>query len=278
MDTLQLGFTLNAYQEDSRWIKKIFPFVHVKNEDLFPNHQIDIGPLVGSLAEPGEHFIVTCTCGYPECGGIWTGIRVDHEGDLIRWTVKEPEPGLSLAFNAAQYKRAIFRLIDDLALIVEEPDGYNEYGFHGFDLQRFTEIAQRRNALAPAATGSGDTCSAPVHNGYSAGRMLADASGLPSGSAPVRDWFSDERMPVDATELPPAWNGLPEAIEAASPVRICYAGGTRPGAERLIRPLALFRVAGYDATYLQAIDTELEEERVFRLDRMEPVPATPTQR
>jgi hypothetical protein len=106
----------------------------------------------------------------------------------------------------------------------------------------------RCEAPAPAATGSGDTC-----------------------SSPVRDWFSAERLPVDAADIPPVWNSLPEAIEAASQVRIRYAGGSLPGGERLIRPLALFRVEGYDATYLQAIDTDLEEERVFRLDRMEPV-------
>lgn len=147
MDTLKLGFTLEAFQDGRRWIKKMFPFAKVNNDRLFPDHQLDIGPLVESITIPGEHYIVTCTCGIPECGRIYSGILVAHERDVIHWTVTDPEPERLFTFKAAQYRRAICMLIDDLAAIPEEPNGCNEYGYHGFWHEQFMELVQKRTGL-----------------------------------------------------------------------------------------------------------------------------------
>jgi len=147
MDTLKLGFKLDAYQDGRRWIKEMRPFAKVKDELLFPDHQIDIGPLVDSITIPGEHYIVTCTCGILECGRIYSGILVAHERDAIHWRVIDPEPERLFTFKAAQYRRVICMLIDDLAAIAEEPDGCNEYGYHGFYREEFMEIFQKRQLI-----------------------------------------------------------------------------------------------------------------------------------
>ena len=95
---------------------------------------------------------------------------------------------------------------------------------------------------------------------------------LPPASAtpPERDWFSAVHQPVDPLTLPPDWAWLTDAMAKARDVRIYYGGGSTPGGERSIRPLGLFTVAGYERTYLHAIDVSLDEERVFRLDRLAP--------
>lgn len=85
----------------------------------------------------------------------------------------------------------------------------------------------------------------------------------------TNDWFTSPHIPVPPDELSDEWNSLQEAIEQKTEIRITYGGGSSPGAERTIRPLAFFRVDGYEATYMEAMDTEIDEERVFRLDRIE---------
>ena len=87
-------------------------------------------------------------------------------------------------------------------------------------------------------------------------------------SEPRHDWFSSERQILGPAAVPDAWQWLSEAIVTGREVRIRYGGGSQPGAERLLRPAALFTVSGYEAVYLQAVDVELDEERVFRLDRV----------
>lgn len=85
----------------------------------------------------------------------------------------------------------------------------------------------------------------------------------------VSDWFSAERQPAEPSALPAESRWLAEAVAAKQEIRIRYGGGSMPGAERTILPEALFKVTGYDAVYLRAMDVDLDEERVFRLDRIE---------
>lgn len=58
------------------------------------------------------------------------------------------------------------------------------------------------------------------------------------------------------------------AAAQAQVVTIEYWGGSTPGRIRDIRPLAVFRVPGYDGIYIHAIDMERNEERNYRLDRL----------
>lgn len=80
------------------------------------------------------------------------------------------------------------------------------------------------------------------------------------------------------------WNGLvekrPVADEVAAlfgfqvvgvgtPLTFRYIGGSRPGDIRTARPKELFQVAGYPGCYILADDLDLDDERVFRLDRID---------
>lgn len=148
MDTLRLGFILSESNEGGRWIKRIYPFARLdEGDDMFPDHQIDIGPLVESVAASGEYYLVNCKCGVLECARISSGIHVEHDGDSLHWKVTNPKPERDFRFDARQYREAVFMLIDDLAGIRLEPDGYNEYGFYGLDHARFTAIVTRRKEI-----------------------------------------------------------------------------------------------------------------------------------
>jgi hypothetical protein len=90
------------------------------------------------------------------------------------------------------------------------------------------------------------------------------------------DWFTSSRLPIAPENVLTEWQWIPEAIEKSSIVRIVYAGGSAPDTERFIRPLSLFRVEGYASAYLQAVDTVIGEERIFRLDRIDSASPVPT--
>lgn len=91
--------------------------------------------------------------------------------------------------------------------------------------------------------------------------------GITPSSTP--NWFSAPHMPVSPEELPEEWSWMPNAIEQENVIDIMYAGGSAPDATRTIRPIEIFRVQDYEHMYLRAIDTDINEERVFRLDRIE---------
>lgn len=51
---------------------------------------LDFSSFVDSTKRDGEYFLVTCTCGEPGCAGIFDGVLVTHEGELVRWKVPNP--------------------------------------------------------------------------------------------------------------------------------------------------------------------------------------------
>ena len=59
------------------------------------------------------------------------------------------------------------------------------------------------------------------------------------------------------------------AIRNQTPLTFRYIGGSHPGSIRTVSPKELFQVAGYSGCYLLAYDLDLDEERVFRLDRID---------
>ena len=48
---------------------------------------LDFSSFVDSTKSEGEFFLVTCSCGEPGCAGIFDGVLITHEGELIRWKV-----------------------------------------------------------------------------------------------------------------------------------------------------------------------------------------------
>ena len=51
---------------------------------------VDYDEIAKSLKAPGIFEIFTCGCGVAGCAGIYEGVRVEHENDLIRWTFNQP--------------------------------------------------------------------------------------------------------------------------------------------------------------------------------------------
>ena len=59
------------------------------------------------------------------------------------------------------------------------------------------------------------------------------------------------------------------AIRDQATLTFRYTGDSRPGDIRRVRPKELFQVAGFSVRYLLADDLDLDEERVFRVDRID---------
>ena len=77
----------------------------------FTWYATDLAALKRSVTESGEHFILTCWCGFHECAGIYSGIVVSHKGRRTRWHVSEPEPTRDFEFDTDAYGYAIERAI-----------------------------------------------------------------------------------------------------------------------------------------------------------------------
>jgi hypothetical protein len=46
---------------------------------------VSIDALLESFETDGVYFIFSCSCGIPACGGWEDGIRVSHQGQIIKW-------------------------------------------------------------------------------------------------------------------------------------------------------------------------------------------------
>lgn len=60
---------------------------------------IDWTELAASCKKTGNYFIFTCSCGFPECGGIFKPVRVTVLKKLIRWKMPYPEPARNFQFD-----------------------------------------------------------------------------------------------------------------------------------------------------------------------------------
>ncbi len=70
-------------------------------------YPISISDLVQSAEENDEHDILTCTCGYGGCSGIWRGIETVHEDGLVVWRVRGVAPRRVGGFECEQYRQEI---------------------------------------------------------------------------------------------------------------------------------------------------------------------------
>ena len=65
-------------------------------------------PLVHLRKRGGRHQPeATCTCGVAGCAGLTRGIEVTHNGQNVRWVIREPGPTRSLVFEGAGYVEAV---------------------------------------------------------------------------------------------------------------------------------------------------------------------------
>lgn len=84
----------------------------------------------------------------------------------------------------------------------------------------------------------------------------------------LAEWQAASRMPICDSQDPKE-RRLLRAMRLQEPVQFIYHGGTAPGEKRRVRPALLFRVEGYTAAYLTGYCEIREENRTFRLDRVQ---------
>lgn len=68
-------------------------FSKQSNRIIGDEYSFDLGELLSSAQVPGNYFIVTCSCGIPECAGIYEPVRVTHTKDDYVWFLVEPVAG-----------------------------------------------------------------------------------------------------------------------------------------------------------------------------------------
>ena len=87
---------------------------------------------------------------------------------------------------------------------------------------------------------------------------------------PLNRWNTSQRVAVGTDRpLSADQQTILSAIRNQTTLTFRYIGGTRPGVIRTTRPKELFQVVGYSGFYILADDLDLDEERVFRLDRID---------
>lgn len=85
----------------------------------------------------------------------------------------------------------------------------------------------------------------------------------------LKDWKSAPQKKVRSSR-DPIIKRLLEAGKDGEFLDIVYSGGSTPGATRSVMPIKLFKVRGYDdSIYLEAFCDLREDNRVFRLDKLE---------
>lgn len=110
---------------------------------------------------------------------------------------------------------------------------------------------------------------------FSAGIIsrLVPEQGVPGAFIEDDEWNWWRNLPrtiLSASDDPFA-AALIQAAARRSNIRIVYAGGSEVGGSRVISPLGVFTVEGYEGVYVSALCHRRNAERVFRLDRIEAV-------
>lgn len=103
---------------------------------------ISLTALANSAVKSGEHFIRTCTCGAPECAGIWRGIETVHEDGLVVWRVRGMRPRRVAVFDREQYRSEVLSKLRDIVALKREMDP--RAWFAGSDDLQMVEAALRR--------------------------------------------------------------------------------------------------------------------------------------
>ncbi len=84
---------------------------------------VDLYELFKSTKRNGRYFILTCSCGMPDCAGIEQGITVRHHRDEVRWMIKDRglvnNAPVHFTFDSALYKREVRNALQQMIDIKE---------------------------------------------------------------------------------------------------------------------------------------------------------------
>lgn len=111
-----LSFSAETHGPDDSGKSYLVPVAEVDRAPLadFKVFALDLKELLRSLSEDGEHFILTCWCGVPDCVRIASGFIVVHRDNKIQWRPSYPVNGKTLIFDAKDYAEAIRGLLQSL--------------------------------------------------------------------------------------------------------------------------------------------------------------------
>lgn len=70
--------------------QELFPQIWLDGVRFGKEFTVDFCALFNSLYHEGEYFVLTCSCGEPDCASIDSGVVVRFEGDEIIWSTHEP--------------------------------------------------------------------------------------------------------------------------------------------------------------------------------------------
>jgi len=91
------------------------------------NYVLSFSELKKASRENGKFFIITCSCGFPDCAGIYNPIKVEHNGSEVTWFIQEPVKK-EMKFSVSQLQNQILGAEKRL----------KELGFSNFEKQQFT--------------------------------------------------------------------------------------------------------------------------------------------
>jgi hypothetical protein len=100
---------VNSIRSDEQRIRYFVVEIHVDDRPIcdYSYYATDFHELQRSVAESGDHFIVTCWCGDPGCAGISRGITVDHHQGVVTWQVPAPLAATTFQFDAQAYSATV---------------------------------------------------------------------------------------------------------------------------------------------------------------------------
>ena len=84
--------------------------LYIDNRDVFEKTPIDVEILVRTLQESGEFELLVCGCGIAGCSGYSESLKVEHDGDIIRWNILQGYEG-QYEFDRNQYYQSINKLL-----------------------------------------------------------------------------------------------------------------------------------------------------------------------
>lgn len=111
-----IAFDIDVQGPDDSGCVNVVPTLAVDGAPVadFRVFALDLNELLRSRGNSGEHFLLTCWCGVPECARVDRGIRVRHEKGQVLWDAAFPVKAGALRFDAHAYGAAIEELLDRL--------------------------------------------------------------------------------------------------------------------------------------------------------------------
>jgi hypothetical protein len=95
--------------------------------DFEEDYALDIHALLASVKSSGDHFLLTCCCGDPYCGGIYKPVKVIYSETSVSWSFEQPIV-YAAVFGRRQFNSALQAFRRQLHAIFKD-EKYDEQNF-----------------------------------------------------------------------------------------------------------------------------------------------------